>query len=171
MKFGIHCILSHAVPCRVSFMIFTTCLWRNRAVITIQRAVRGWVWRYRFLEMKRSAIVIQKTWKAYYTRQRYQIVSRRAGDRVIVRCMWWAAIKNKADKRFCTKRKSHCRNQWAITFKYSVANFSAFDKFSSSGNTSSRLCVVFVVYLKQGGCVVLKGFAAVLKFFFCVIAT
>nr|CAB3264162.1 unconventional myosin-VIIa-like [Phallusia mammillata] len=46
----------------------------HRAVITIQRAVRGWFWRWRFLQAKRSAILIQTTWRSYIAQKKYKIM-------------------------------------------------------------------------------------------------
>ncbi|VDK42367.1 unnamed protein product [Anisakis simplex] len=41
-------------------------------VVTIQRAVRGWLQRRRFQRMRTSAVVIQKFWRGYVQRKRYR---------------------------------------------------------------------------------------------------
>lgn len=44
----------------------------TRKILILQRSIRGWVYRRRFLRMKAAAVVIQKHWKGYAQRQRYQ---------------------------------------------------------------------------------------------------
>lgn len=44
----------------------------TRKILILQRSIRGWVYRRRFLRMKAAAIVIQKYWKGYAQRKRYK---------------------------------------------------------------------------------------------------
>ncbi|RWS12698.1 myosin-VIIa-like protein 2 [Dinothrombium tinctorium] len=44
----------------------------TRNIVTLQRAIRGWYYRRRFLRMKRSALIIQRIWKGYVQRKRYK---------------------------------------------------------------------------------------------------
>lgn len=43
----------------------------TRKILILQRSIRGWVYRRRFLRMKAAAIVIQKYWKGYSQRKRF----------------------------------------------------------------------------------------------------
>ncbi|XP_063242244.1 myosin-VIIa [Bacillus rossius redtenbacheri] len=44
----------------------------TRKILILQRSIRGWVYRRRFVRMKAAAITIQKYWKGYAQRKRYQ---------------------------------------------------------------------------------------------------
>ncbi|XP_049856810.1 myosin-VIIa [Schistocerca gregaria] len=44
----------------------------TRKILILQRSIRGWVYRRRFLRMKAAAVMIQKHWKGYAQRKRYQ---------------------------------------------------------------------------------------------------
>ncbi|PSN40501.1 Myosin-VIIa [Blattella germanica] len=44
----------------------------TRKILILQRSIRGWVYRRRFLRMKAAAMIIQKYWQGYAQRQRYQ---------------------------------------------------------------------------------------------------
>ncbi|XP_075149189.1 unconventional myosin-VIIa ck [Haematobia irritans] len=44
----------------------------TRKILILQRTIRGWVYRRRFLRMRSAAITIQRFWKGYAQRQRYQ---------------------------------------------------------------------------------------------------
>ncbi|XP_055300601.1 myosin-VIIa isoform X1 [Sitodiplosis mosellana] len=44
----------------------------TRKILILQRSIRGWVYRRRFLRMKAAAITIQKHWKGYAQRKRYK---------------------------------------------------------------------------------------------------
>lgn len=44
----------------------------TRKILILQRSIRGWVYRRRFLRMKAAAITIQKYWRGYAQRQRYK---------------------------------------------------------------------------------------------------
>ena len=44
----------------------------TRKILILQRSIRGWVYRRRFLRMRAAAMVIQKYWKGYAQRQRYR---------------------------------------------------------------------------------------------------
>ncbi|XP_055389301.1 myosin-VIIa isoform X2 [Condylostylus longicornis] len=44
----------------------------TRKILILQRSIRGWVYRRRFLKMKTAAIIIQRYWKGYAQRQRYK---------------------------------------------------------------------------------------------------
>lgn len=43
----------------------------TRKILILQRSIRGWVYRRRFLRMRAAAVIIQKYWKGYAQRQRY----------------------------------------------------------------------------------------------------
>lgn len=44
----------------------------TRKILILQRSIRGWVYRRRFLKMRAAAITIQKYWKGYAQKKRYQ---------------------------------------------------------------------------------------------------
>ena len=44
----------------------------TRKILILQRNIRGWVYRRRFLRMRAAAIIIQKFWRGYAQRQRYK---------------------------------------------------------------------------------------------------
>ncbi|XP_073822643.1 unconventional myosin-VIIa ck [Musca autumnalis] len=44
----------------------------TRKILILQRTIRGWVYRRRFLRMRAAAITIQRYWKGYAQRKRYQ---------------------------------------------------------------------------------------------------
>lgn len=44
----------------------------TRKILILQRSIRGWVYRRRFLRMKAAAVTIQKHWKGYAQRKRYK---------------------------------------------------------------------------------------------------
>lgn len=44
----------------------------TRKILILQRSIRGWVYRRRFLRMKSAAITVQKYWKGYAQRQRFK---------------------------------------------------------------------------------------------------
>lgn len=44
----------------------------TRKILILQRSIRGWVYRRRFLRMRSAAMIIQKYWKGYAQRQRYK---------------------------------------------------------------------------------------------------
>lgn len=44
----------------------------TRKILILQRSIRGWVYRRRFLRMKSAAVTVQKYWKGYAQRQRYK---------------------------------------------------------------------------------------------------
>lgn len=44
----------------------------TRKILILQRSIRGWVYRRRFLRMKAAAVTVQKYWKGYAQRQRYK---------------------------------------------------------------------------------------------------
>lgn len=44
----------------------------TRKILILQRSIRGWVYRRRFLRMKAAAVIVQKYWKGYAQRQRYK---------------------------------------------------------------------------------------------------
>lgn len=46
----------------------------NERAVTIQKAVRGWVARKRFVRQRQSAVIIQKTWRGFEQRKRYKQV-------------------------------------------------------------------------------------------------
>ena len=47
----------------------------TQRLVIIQRFIRGWIHRRRFLRQRRAAIVIQKNWRSYTQRKRYREVS------------------------------------------------------------------------------------------------
>ncbi|XP_055853290.1 myosin-VIIa [Episyrphus balteatus] len=46
----------------------------TRKILILQRTIRGWVYRRRFLRMRYAAIMIQKHWKGYAQRKRYKLM-------------------------------------------------------------------------------------------------
>ena len=44
----------------------------TRKILVLQRCIRGWYARRRFLKMRAAAIVIQKNYRAYFYKKRYQ---------------------------------------------------------------------------------------------------
>lgn len=44
----------------------------TRKILILQRSIRGWVYRRRFLRMRAAAIMVQKHWKGYAQRNRYK---------------------------------------------------------------------------------------------------
>ncbi|KOC63304.1 Unconventional myosin-VIIb, partial [Habropoda laboriosa] len=44
----------------------------TRKILILQRNIRGWVYRRRFLRMRAAATVVQKYWRGYAQRQRYK---------------------------------------------------------------------------------------------------
>ncbi|EEB17358.1 myosin VII, putative [Pediculus humanus corporis] len=44
----------------------------TRKILILQRSIRGWVYRRRFIKMKNAAMTIQKYWKGWAQRRRYQ---------------------------------------------------------------------------------------------------
>lgn len=45
-----------------------------RRIMIIQKVVRGWHVRRRFLRIKKSSLTIQSTWRGYAQRKRYRLV-------------------------------------------------------------------------------------------------
>ncbi|XP_051159362.1 myosin-VIIa [Leptopilina boulardi] len=46
----------------------------TRKILILQRNIRGWVYRRRFLRMRSAAIIIQKLWRGYAQLQRYKLM-------------------------------------------------------------------------------------------------
>ena len=44
----------------------------TRKILVLQRCIRGWYHRRRFLKMRAAAIVIQKNYRAHFYKKRYQ---------------------------------------------------------------------------------------------------
>uniref|UniRef100_A0A348G641 Myosin VIIa n=1 Tax=Odontomachus monticola TaxID=613454 RepID=A0A348G641_ODOMO len=44
----------------------------TRKILILQRNIRGWVYRRRFLRMRTAAMIVQKYWRGYAQRQRYK---------------------------------------------------------------------------------------------------
>ena len=44
----------------------------TRKILVLQRCIRGWYHRRRFLKMRAAAIVIQKNYRAHFYKRRYQ---------------------------------------------------------------------------------------------------
>merc|ERR1739844_608989 len=44
----------------------------TKKILVLQRCIRGWYHRRRFLKMRAAAIVIQKNYRAYFYKKRYQ---------------------------------------------------------------------------------------------------
>ncbi|XP_025836216.1 myosin-VIIa isoform X1 [Agrilus planipennis] len=44
----------------------------TKKILILQKAIRGWVYRRRFLRLRAATMVIQKYWKGYVQRQRYK---------------------------------------------------------------------------------------------------
>lgn len=44
----------------------------TKHILVLQRCIRGWVYRRRFLRMRKSAIIIQTAWRAYRLKKRFQ---------------------------------------------------------------------------------------------------
>lgn len=47
----------------------------TRKILVLQKAIRGWYWRRRYVRMKKSSVLIQKVWRAYYQKKQYHAVS------------------------------------------------------------------------------------------------
>lgn len=47
----------------------------TRKILILQKAIRGWYYRRRFLRMRKSAVVIQRCWRGYIQKQHYNYVS------------------------------------------------------------------------------------------------
>lgn len=47
----------------------------TRKIMILQRSIRGWVYRRRFLRMRIAAIIIQRFWKGYAQRRRFQLMN------------------------------------------------------------------------------------------------
>lgn len=54
----------------------------NLHATTIQRTVRGWIDKKRFVHMRMAAIIIQRYWRGYIYRQRYKQVIRKRVDEI-----------------------------------------------------------------------------------------
>lgn len=46
----------------------------SKYILTIQKAIKGWIYRRRFLRLKQAAVVVQKYWRARGYRSRYLIM-------------------------------------------------------------------------------------------------
>ncbi|CAH1185102.1 unnamed protein product [Phyllotreta striolata] len=57
----------------------------DNSVKVLQRVIRGWVYRRRFLKLKRAALVVQKYWRARGYRKRYNIM--RTGYKRLQACI------------------------------------------------------------------------------------
>lgn len=44
----------------------------TKKILILQRNIRGWVYRRRFLRLRAASVVVQKYWKGYIQRQRYK---------------------------------------------------------------------------------------------------
>ncbi|CAG2163263.1 unnamed protein product, partial [Oppiella nova] len=44
----------------------------TKNILTLQRAIKGWYYRRRFLRMRNNAIIIQRYWKGYIQRKKYK---------------------------------------------------------------------------------------------------
>ena len=44
----------------------------TKKILTLQRAIRGWYYRRRFLRLRASSIIIQRFWRGYNQRKKYQ---------------------------------------------------------------------------------------------------
>lgn len=72
---------------------------QNAAATTIQRYVRGWLHRRRFLEAKRSALALQRYGRGFITRRKYQEVLKNHKATVIQRyCRGYLARKRYNEK-------------------------------------------------------------------------
>lgn len=44
----------------------------TRKIIILQRSIKGWVYRRRFVRLRWAALIVQRQWRAYAQRRRYQ---------------------------------------------------------------------------------------------------
>ena len=47
----------------------------TKKILTVQKVIRGWYYRKRFLQMRASSVIIQRKWRGYIQRKRYRAVS------------------------------------------------------------------------------------------------
>lgn len=56
----------------------------TKKILILQKTIRAWHCRRRFLKMKDSCITMQTTWRAYIARKRFLMVGVETSDKVLV---------------------------------------------------------------------------------------
>lgn len=49
----------------------------TKKILTVQKVIRGWYYRKQFLQMRSSALIIQRKWRVYSSSKKYRQVSHR----------------------------------------------------------------------------------------------
>ena len=62
----------------------------TKKILVLQRCIRGWYHRRRFLKMRAAAVVIQKNFRAYNGKKKYQQM--RTGEHVKFKLMFWLTL-------------------------------------------------------------------------------
>lgn len=52
----------------------------TKKILTLQRAIKGWYYRRKFLTLRKNAIVIQRYWRGFIQRKKYKAVSKATQD-------------------------------------------------------------------------------------------
>ena len=47
----------------------------TKRILTLQKVIRGWYYRRRYVKLRKSAILVQRVWRCYIQQKKYQAVS------------------------------------------------------------------------------------------------